>query len=298
MFTIRVIMPDLNIMMKKVVTQFLKVMGYEKRHPQYKNKHSVLNSKEFVLEERVAKNKVVGLIQRLIPFKTNKSLVRLGPNGDGGYLVPDDLKDIEACFSPGVSSISGFELDCSKLGMKLFLADKSVNEVNLNGVDFNFIKKFIGCTNNEDFITIEEWVKENDIDKESDLLLQMDIEGHEYDVLINMSNDLLNRFRIIVIEFHNLHKLWNSSFFRQASTAFDKLLQTHTVVHNHPNNCCGIDSYDGVEIPRVTEFTFLRKDRVKNLEPCTSFPHLLDYDNTDYPHFALPNTWYKKESMN
>lgn len=39
----------------------------------------------------------------------SKDLIRLGPNGDGGYLVPDDLTGIEACFSPGVCATSEFE---------------------------------------------------------------------------------------------------------------------------------------------------------------------------------------------
>lgn len=67
------------------------------------------------------------LLKRLRPLSTDKGLTRLGPKTDGGYLVPNDLAGISACFSPGVSSVSGFEKDCAERGMKVFLADKSVD---------------------------------------------------------------------------------------------------------------------------------------------------------------------------
>ncbi|OYV05445.1 MAG: hypothetical protein CFE26_11565, partial [Verrucomicrobiales bacterium VVV1] len=56
--------------------------------------------------------KVTDLIQALRPLKVPAGLVRLGPPRDGGYLVPDDLTGIAACFSPGVEQQSGFEFDC------------------------------------------------------------------------------------------------------------------------------------------------------------------------------------------
>ncbi len=72
------------------------------------------------------REKVLSLIEKLYPCNVGFELIRLGPNTDGGYLVPDDLEEIEACFSPGVDQVSEFEADCFKKGMKLFLADKSV----------------------------------------------------------------------------------------------------------------------------------------------------------------------------
>ncbi len=59
-------------------------------------------------------NEVRELINKLRPISCDKTLIRLGPKGDGGYLVPDDLEGIVACFSPGVGSISKFEKDCTE----------------------------------------------------------------------------------------------------------------------------------------------------------------------------------------
>jgi hypothetical protein len=259
-----------------------------------KLRHFFLN-KGIILQRATDKSNVLKLLEDLYPIRSEFELIRLGPNGDGGYLTPNDLEGIEACFSPGVDKISGFELDCLKYKMKVFMADKSVEMPNLDisEEEYNFIKKFVGCTNNDEFITIDDWVKSSDISDSSDLLLQMDIEGGEYNSIINMTDSLINRFRIMVIEFHSLQDLWNPHFFSLNKTVFDKILQTHICVHIHPNNCCGIHSQFGVEIPRIAEFTFTRKDRIKIKNYETIFPHSLDFDNTKNGSISLPKDWYK-----
>jgi hypothetical protein len=256
---------------------------------------SLFAKKGIILINATDKKKVTDFIKDLYPLEIQAELIRLGPKADGGYLVPDDLDGIEACFSPGVDTISEFEVDCLKYGMKIFMADKSIDKPNLNisADKYDFLKKFVGCTNNEEFITMDDWVNSKCQSQTSDLLLQMDIEGGEYYSLINMSDSVMNRFRIMVIEFHYLHNLWNPDYFFLNKTVFDKILQTHICVHIHPNNCCGIDSQFGVEIPRVAEFTFIRKDRIKNKKFANCFPHKLDYDNTENESISLPKNWYE-----
>src|SRR4051794_4689062 len=50
--------------------------------------------------KRTDGNLVRHLIGRLSPVLTDVPLTRLGADGDGGYLVPEDLADVSACFSP------------------------------------------------------------------------------------------------------------------------------------------------------------------------------------------------------
>ena len=45
----------------------------------------------------------------LTPWDSGIPLVRVGGDGDGGYLLPDDLTDIASLFSPGVSQTWDFE---------------------------------------------------------------------------------------------------------------------------------------------------------------------------------------------
>lgn len=107
----------------------------------------------------------------------------------------------------------------------------------------------------------------------------MDIEGSEYVSIINVSDSLMKRFRILVIEFHYLQKLWHPEYFYFAEVVFNKIIQTHTCIHIHPNNYRGIDTQFGVEISRTTEFSFIRNDRINFKKYQTKFPHKSDYDN-------------------
>lgn len=235
------------------------------------------------------------LLTRLHPISPNQEMIRLGPKGDGGYLLPEDLEGIYACFSPGVSLESGFEKDCAERGMKVFLADKSVDGPAEEHALFRFTKKFIGATSNEEFMTLDDWVCASLSEQDSDLLLQMDIEGYEYEVFLSTSKALMNRFRIIVAEFHGLHLFWSEPFFNLASRAFDKILQTHSCVHIHPNNCGGSIKKAGMEIPHLMEFTFLRSDRISHSSYRSIFPDSLDCDNTDNATLPLPSCWYRGE---
>ena len=246
------------------------------------------------MAQRRRAKKTLDLLEKLFPLSTNRELIRFGPEGDGGYLVPNDLKEIQACFSPGVSQKSGFEMDCANLGMKVYLADASVDGPPDEHQHFSFIKKFIGKATKDEFITLEDWVTESVDDNKSELMLQMDIEGYEYEVFLNTSETLMRRFRIIVAEFHGLDEILNlqTEKNQEIFDVFEWILKTHSCVHIHPNNCCGTLERDGVEIPRVMEFTFLRNDRIEHSSFVREFPSPLDSDNTPNPPLVLPKCWY------
>jgi len=249
-----------------------------------------------VIGKSVLPPNILSLINKLHPRVFEKGLIRLGANDDGGYLVPDDLNGIEACFSPGVCNVSEFERDCIKYGMKVFMADKSVDTPNLDipKNQYSFLKKFIGTVNNEDYITMNKWVESSNISKNSDLLLQMDIEGCEYTALLNTSEDIMKRFRIIVVEFHYFKDLWNQRFFNLVENTIDYILQNHVCVHIHPNNCLGTYCRNGIEIPALAEFTFVRNDREISDKFQHSFPHPLDSDNVNRKTIVLPKQWYRQ----
>ncbi len=124
----------------------------------------------------------------------------------------------------------------------------------------------------------------------------MDIEGAEYESLFSMSGSVQKRCRIIVIEFHTLHELWNLQLFNIASRAFEKILTTHSCVHIHPNNRDPIMTKDGIKIPRLLEFSFLRNDYIQKPTPATTFLHPLDSNKCDpekYHYVEVPECWYR-----
>lgn len=226
------------------------------------------------------------------PVSTSKPLVHIGCQGDGGYLVPEDFEGISACFSPGVSTVADFELDLAKKHIPCFLADYSVQSAPVQHPLIQFDKKFLGLTNDDIYTTLDRWVEEK-MPKSEDFILQMDIEGSEYDVLFDVSEATLKKFRIIVIEFHHLDRLMVQDSFEFINLIFKKITKYFDVVHNHPNNCEKPYIYGEFEIPPIMEITFLRKGRGQYENKQLLFPHPLDRPNIpDRDDFPLPKCWY------
>ena len=242
-----------------------------------------------------SKEQVLGLLKLMRPVPSPAPLVRVGPAGDGGYLVPDDLADIKACFSPGVSDEVGFELAFANRGVPCFLADASVPEEPVKHENIFFDPLFLGATSDSKrFISLEDWVNEKSVE-DGDLILQMDIEGAEYDVLRSAPPELLKRFRLIAIELHNFEFILTNKLAALSFEGFLNILLEHfEVVHIHPNNNRRPVFHKGIEIPPVIEMTLLRKDRFvgkQNLEP-VALPHPLDSDNSPRrKHLTFSSDW-------
>ena len=236
------------------------------------------------------------LVRALRPVKTKFELIRVGGANDGGYLIPNDLEGIMACFSPGVADTASFEADLCKRGIGSHLADASVDEPPKGFTPLSFIKKYVDGYDDETNITLDTWINEKSGDMawwEGDLLLQMDIEGGEYATLIGTPIEVLKRFRIICVEIHDTDAWFNPIAWNTVQTFFAKLTQDFHVVHNHPNNNCGTVDASGFILPKVFELTLLRKDRSDALGFVEDLPHLLDAPNvTDKPVLKLSKEWY------
>jgi len=152
--------------------------------------------------------------------------------------------------------------------------------------------KYLSDINNEMNLTLENWV-ELKAPNQYDFILQMDIEGSEYPVIANTPEEVLNKFRILVIEFHGLDSLFDRVKFNSIELSFKKILKNFEVVHIHPNNCIKPTICNGIIIPPYMEFTFLRKDRITTKSNCTIFPHKLDRPNiASFNDFSLPKCWF------
>lgn len=257
-------------------------------------KNLLLSKNIRITKTAIDKSKISGFLSMVKPVRTNHELIRLGGNADGGYLVPDDIEGIEVCFSPGVSRVSTFEEDLARRGIKCFLADYSVDGPPVKNDLFDFEKKYLGPFESEIFLTLESWIKDKAPNK-SDFILQMDIEGAEYGVILNTSSEILKKFRVLIVEFHELDTLYDKVGYDLINLAFTKILKDFEVVHIHPNNWSPPIEYQDIAIPPIMEFTFLRKDRISTRTPATSFPHRLDHTNVpSNKDFALPGCWYEE----
>ena len=169
------------------------------------------------------RDEVIQFIKRLRPYTTEHPLVRIGPNFDGGYLLPDDLVDVKSCYSPGVGGSSNFELDLAQRGIRSYMADASVDGPAASHPLFSFEKKFLGTEDSGDYTTLASWIKRH-TPTDDNLILQMDIEGGEYPVIGTTTEDVLNKFRMINIEFHELYLIWDRTCLDNLNMIIDKLL--------------------------------------------------------------------------
>ena len=173
------------------------------------------------------------------------------------------------------------------------MADYSVEAPPLMRKEFTFDRKFLGPADSGEFITLESWKRQYLPEYKGEMILQMDIEGYEYEVLLSTPESLLSQFRMIVIEFHKLELLFEPYAFRMYRMCFEKLLRHFHVAHIHPNNWDKVTRYGAIEIPHMMEFTFYNRSRSNVRGPVGRFPHPLDRDNVqDKQHVALPRCWY------
>lgn len=232
-------------------------------------------------ESLVSRVEIEDFLASVRPVKTEHELIRVGANGDGGYLVPDLLKNIEFAFSPGVANTATFEEALIAINIPCFLADYSVEASPISGDKVDFEKKYIGRFDNEIFMTMDTWIRMKKVDS-SNLLLQMDIEGAEWEVFDSMSHETLLQFRVLVIEFHSLHLLFFRFSFERIKKVFDLLLNDFYIVHYHPNNNDGLQKYLGIKISPTAEITFLRKDSCKKISQLDKITHPLDSHNSNW----------------
>lgn len=243
---------------------------------------------------------IAAAVEPLIPQPGGHALIRLGGDGDGGYLVPDDLTGIESCFSPGVNNFKDIEDHLARTyRIRSYLCDYSSDLEKfktplIEGMQF-FEKKWLDVAPSPDNLDINTWIAEHS-SPSSELLLQMDIEGAEYRNLMHLSPDLLQRFRVIVLELHGLKSLRDAMFRRGVfQPALRHIGQHFASVHVHPNNCCGaVTLDDSLVLPDIIEVTFLRRDRLQASRERLLLPNPLDRHNVaDKPPLHLSGIWLR-----
>jgi hypothetical protein len=243
---------------------------------------------------KVDKDKIISFIKILKPWDVKKKFIRIGGNNDGGYIIPDDLKNIDYCFSPGVGNSTLFETELLKYKIKSFLTDHTI-KYNNNFKKFSFLQKELSCLNGKKKITLEKWIDDKlPKYKQNNLLLQMDIDGSEYEVLLSTTDKILKKFRILIIEFHNLDYIAHRGIYPMYLNLFKKITKNFTICHLHQNNSGSYVKYDGILIPKILEISFIRNDLVKSKTKIKNLPHPLDAKNVLHKSdFNMPDYYYK-----
>ncbi len=205
-------------------------------------------------------------------------LVRLGNDTDGGYIFSNITDGFDLYISPGIGPIYDITSDkkfMDHFGITNYITLDGTTTDFPNGHDPNYIAKNISFKNSENTTNLE-----NEIKPYSNILMQMDIEGGEWEWLQYCSYDNLMKFKQIVIEFHWTGYNPGDTIFLERLMIFKKLIKTHRMVHAHGNNCHQqATNIDGYIIPHALECTFVRKDYATDILSTVPTPLPIDIKN-------------------
>jgi len=212
--------------------------------------------------------------------------LRLGKEYDGGYIIADvpGVK-YEILLAGGILDDITFEEDfIKKYDVKCIAFDGTISKLPRENAKIEFIKKNIGFDNTSSVTNLHDIINANDT-----IFVKMDIEGGEIPWIQSLSDEQMNKFQQIVMEFH-------FPFSEKEIPVFNKINSNHVLVHFHANNCCGVKLHKGVRIPNVFECTYLHKKFFVNPPQLNTdvIPGLLDMKNVtakpeiriDYPPFV------------
>ena len=205
--------------------------------------------------------------------------LRIGKDYDGGYIIVDlpNCK-YQILLAGGIENDISFEEDfVNRYDVKCFAFDGTISKLPSENNKIEFVKKNISFINSEETTNLHDLINSNE-----NIFVKMDIEGWEIPWIKSLSDEQMNKFEQIVMEFHY-------PFTNNEIDVFDKINRNHMLVHFHGNNCCGTRMHNGVEIPNTFECTYLNKRHFINLPKLNTdlIPSPLDMKNTGNPEICI-----------
>lgn len=156
--------------------------------------------------------------------------IRIGSQFDGGYIIVDNICNYGVLLSCGIANDDTFEhYFVNKYNKKCFAFDGTINKIPHQHKNILFRRENIGVTKGT--TDMRSLIKDY-----NDIFLKMDIEGSEYEWINNLSEDELNKFKQICIEFHLEHESSTHIPLTDKLNAMKKIAKTHYCVHFHGNN--------------------------------------------------------------
>jgi hypothetical protein len=227
----------------------------------------------------------------LKPYKTNSKKTRLGRKQDGGYVI-NEIPNIkyDALYSYGSDNLIEFEREFyAKFGVNSYTYDHTINGITNKPDYVSFFKEGVSGVPNPNLPTntIESHIIRNNHQDCSNLFMQMDIEGSEWETLLFSKFSVLHKFSQIVIELH-----LDNVYLKIVLEVLKKLNQIFVCTHVHGNNN-PIHPWVDINFPQVIEVTYVRRDLVEIYDvDMDIYPSELDYPNrVGYPD--LPLDWWK-----
>jgi len=245
-----------------------------------------LEQTKLAMTEIAHSKKVADLVKeewRLIAPKDPKGarFIRVGRNGDGGYVMLEPSQVCNCAISIGVGTELSWDVELADRGLFVYLYDDTISELPLEHSRFTFRRCGLRSSNAQSprKLSLPEILSSEGLDDQNDLVLKVDIEGDEWEVFRNASPTVLEHFSQIIVEFHGLADFSDHDEHLKRLYALRSIARTHQVVHVHPNNWGAYSVVGGIPVPDVLEITYASR-RMYAFDNCKrTFPTSLDYPN-------------------
>lgn len=212
----------------------------------------------------VFKTNDINLVRKFYLFLSSQKIINLvlvGSGSDGSYYLPSFYTKVEAVISAGYGGKKDFEDKFSELYIPSFILDPDYVELtNQKENQFFYPVALSSNSNLANEVNLSNFLKRIDKLDSTSLLLKIDIEGNEFKILSTVSKEILEKFAILVIEFHNLEELFVSRARQSEVKEILQLFENYVNIFSKANNCGGQFSYLGINFPRIVEVSLLRND--------------------------------------
>jgi hypothetical protein len=220
--------------------------------------------------------------------------IRLGQDGDGGYVLLDDFATVSGALSLGISDDCSWDLEIAARGINVHQYDHSVDGPPTGHPRFWFFKKMISAQMSDQSDTLGSALAKLPPPEAGHIVLKIDIEGYEWEVLDAASPDELARFSQIVGEFHSFSNLLDPTWRARAQRVMRKLHSVFDVVHVHANNYGPLLVIANVPVPEALEVTLANRAMYHCEETDELFPTAIDQPNLEErPDIFLGNLRFR-----
>ena len=215
--------------------------------------------------------------QLLRPYAIDPPLLRVGGDGDGGYVMAD-LFNASRAISIGVGPDVSWDADIARRGIAVAMFDPTVEAPPTAVPGSTFHRIGLGTPEQAhatglDLAPFERIAELADAVGE-EALLKIDIEGAEWEALAAVAD--VSRFPQIALELHDLNRLRDEELGRNVLAVLEMLHRTHLPIHLHGNNEEPAVRFDRLWLPDALEVSYLRRDLAAGARPARQIDTSLD----------------------
>ena len=196
--------------------------------------------------------------------------ILMGDYKDGAYVLLNNFEGIKIAYSFGISNKVSFDKALADKGIDVYMYDHTINNLPIENLKFHWKKYGISSELKKglNMKTLKELLIENGHSNEKNMILKIDIEHNEWEILKEISSEILNQFKYIILELH----LWKNDEYELYINCLKKLTKNHQVFHIHCCNCLGLLSIGENPICNTIEISFILKEGYKFKKDNSFYP--------------------------